>query len=482
MAMWRWHPCVVGGLLLLLLSAAIQVREVIAGGKCDIELKSTQDQIQDALLDLNEHATILHVEIPKGDTQTVTCPRGQAINTMSAVLYTEGMAQGECAACANEQTKSGGKGSVKCALFRKFLNDRLQHTCLAKQHEECAVAFDDEIAKKHPCADTFKSLELNVTCTNEDAPTAKVEQCTDEDKIHKEHFQLGTCNCNSLRRSRPSWIPLVDKIKGWKERGFNQDADYTPPLSTVPRPRILCVTYMIKKEHCTKGRAQLMTWGKRCDKLIHITDQHQPHLLPGTHVVTFAGANSYNNLWQKTRAAFAMIAKKYMQDYDWIVYGGSDLYVIVENLVNYLQRLSEGPPKPLYVGHRIKLGGDPAKVYNSGAGYTLNREAVMKLVKNMHTEGCQPGGVSFAEDWMLGHCLASMGIDAVDTRDEEGGERFHMFDPALLTGWRKDGSWIEQYNFDIKEGLACCAQEALSFHYMKPKDMIDLDHLLYSCP
>ena len=39
-----------------------------------------------------------------------------------------------------------------------------------------------------------------------------------------------------------------------------------------------------------------------------------------------------------------------------------------------------GPPKPLYVGHRIKLGGDPAKVYNSGAGYTLNREAVMKLV------------------------------------------------------------------------------------------------------
>ena len=70
MAMWRWHPCVVGGLLLLLLSAAIQVREVIAGGKCDIELKSTQDQIQDALLDLNEHATILHVEIPKGGAGT----------------------------------------------------------------------------------------------------------------------------------------------------------------------------------------------------------------------------------------------------------------------------------------------------------------------------------------------------------------------------------------------------------------------------
>ena len=35
---------------------------------------------------------------------------------------------------------------------------------------------------------------------------------------------------------------------------------------------------------------------------------------------TVAGANSYNNLWQKTRAAFAMIAKKYMQDYDWIVW------------------------------------------------------------------------------------------------------------------------------------------------------------------
>ena len=83
----------------------------------------------------------------------------------------------------------------------------------------------------------------------------------------------------------------MDKIKGWKERGFNQDADYTPPLSTVPRPRILCVTYMIKKEHCTKGRAQLMTWGKRCDKLVHITDQHQPHLLPGTHVVTFSGTS-----------------------------------------------------------------------------------------------------------------------------------------------------------------------------------------------
>ena len=33
----------------------------------------------------------------------------------------------------------------------------------------------------------------------------------------------------------------------------------------------------------------------------------------------------------------------------------------------------------------------------------------------------------------------------------------------------------------ILEGQACCSKETITFHYLKPKDMVDLDHLLYTC-
>ena len=44
------------------------------------------------------------------------------------------------------------------------------------------------------------------------------------------------------------------------------------------------------------------------------------------------GPEEYNNMWQKSRAIWKYINFHYIDDFDWFVLGGDDVFVIVENL------------------------------------------------------------------------------------------------------------------------------------------------------
>ena len=129
--------------------------------------------------------------------------------------------------------------------------------------------------------------------------------------------------------------------------------------------------------------------------------------------------------------------------------------------------------------------------FNSGgAGYVLSRGTLRKYVtQGLNHERCTPHKKTSQEDVEIAQCLHKLfNIGLVDTRDDQGRERFHPFAPGTHYTWMppkppaKD--WYEQYNeeWPVKLGKDCCAPDSVSFHYVKKPAMVrHLHSLLYHC-
>ena len=82
-----------------------------------------------------------------------------------------------------------------------------------------------------------------------------------------------------------------------------------------------------------------------------------------------------------------------MDDYDYFVIGGTDYYVIVENLRAYLESealVKANEEVPLYLGRRFAEGGNFNKQFNSGGpSYILNKKALKLFVDNIEKEECR---------------------------------------------------------------------------------------------
>ena len=84
-----------------------------------------------------------------------------------------------------------------------------------------------------------------------------------------------------------------------------------------------------------------------------------------------------------------------------------------------------------------------------------------------------------------------LGILPVDTRDRNGGERFHAFDPQFCNDYRlpRDTKkamredWFYSYSLKpIREGLDHCAKDTIAFHHLPPHYVYQLYKLFFECP
>ena len=361
---------------------------------------------------------------------------------------------------------------------------------------------------------------------------------------HKEHPHMGAKDENGqwgyvhdetfLRRDPPAF-DLPEKEQACAKR----DAEYKMLTKKVfvdlegeakaereaketgrDRPKILCAIFTASKYH-DKLEAIRNTWGPKCDGIIFASDVTDRSI--GTVNIPHEGIEEYNNIWQKVRSMWSYVYDNYYDKYDYFHSGGDDVYLLVENMRQYLEseeiRLAsnggvylpadnEEYQTPLFLGRRFKNGGDEKQIFNSGgSGYTMNKvracgifsfllricaqvsyiqclvsffcalslsrslQASLKALVVDSMPNCMPHKHDFSEDVLVARCLRKLGILAYDTKDEAGGERYMPFTPGHHLTYKppknvKD-DWYSNYSIDCKWGLDHCAARAIAFHYVK---------------
>eukprot|EP00092_Neocalanus_flemingeri_P046355 GFUD01052125.1.p1 GENE.GFUD01052125.1~~GFUD01052125.1.p1 ORF type:complete len:358 (-),score=58.93 GFUD01052125.1:204-1277(-) len=240
--------------------------------------------------------------------------------------------------------------------------------------------------------------------------------------------------------------------------------------------RVLCWIMTGPQNHVSKARHVKATWGKRCNKLIFMSSKADK-TLPAVKLDVKEGRDS---LWGKTKQAFEYIYKKHLDDADWFLKADDDTYTIVENLRHLLQ--DKNTSEPIFFGHKFKPFVSQG-YFSGGAGYVLSKAALTRFVEQgVHNSSiCRQDNGGY-EDVEMGKCMNKLEVEAGDSRDSVGRKRFFPFVPEhhLIPGHLPKDGWYHKYIFyPDEEGLACCSDNAISFHYVSPNMMYVLEYLIY---
>ncbi|EDW04467.1 GH12988 [Drosophila grimshawi] len=239
--------------------------------------------------------------------------------------------------------------------------------------------------------------------------------------------------------------------------------------------RILCWVMTNPNNHKLKARHVKRTWGKRCNILLFMSSEADDEL----PTVKLDVGEGRENLWRKVKEAFKYVYRHHFNDADWFYKADDDTYAVIENLRYMLYPYN--PETPVHFGHKFKPYVDQGYM-SGGGGYVLSREALRRFVVQgiPNPKMCLPGTV-VNEDIEIGKCMENLNVTAGDSRDINGRGRMFPFDPeAHLIPSKDKEFWYWKYQFyKSDEGLDCCSDNAISFHYVSPQLMYVLDYLIY---
>ena len=161
------------------------------------------------------------------------------------------------------------------------------------------------------------------------------------------------------------------------------------------------------------------TWGKRCNKLLFVSEKTDGSL----PILQISVEHGREHLTAKTMQAFDHIYEDHFNEADWFLKADDDTYVIVENLRYFLS--SQNTSEPVYFGHHFKVIVAQG-YFSGGGGYVLSKEALRRFGTRKKNSCRDDTG---AEDVEIGRCMEKLGVKTGDSRDMFNRSRFHCFNP-----------------------------------------------------
>jgi hypothetical protein len=187
-------------------------------------------------------------------------------------------------------------------------------------------------------------------------------------------------------------------------------------------------------------------------------------------IVPPKGTDASKRMWAYMKAAEMVEAAG--SGYNWVSFSNDNCMLFEENLVAYLAPLDA--TKPHFLGSKLMQSSNAKYPFNSASAIVLSVAGLKVFM-----EQCGDLGHSrLPYDLQVASCMGKGGVQAGDTRDEQGGERFLMYNPVRSANGKYD-DWFSRYKKPLggaKSGTDCCAEYPIAIHYVEAEEQ----ELLYT--
>jgi glycoprotein-N-acetylgalactosamine 3-beta-galactosyltransferase len=168
----------------------------------------------------------------------------------------------------------------------------------------------------------------------------------------------------------------------------------------------------MESRHETYLRSISSTWGRKCSAFLAFSTANDD-TIPAIKI-PHVGEEKYNNMWQKVRNIWKYIYTHYINDFDWFLMGGDDMFYILDNLRFFLHsdevQTLKNKGKGTYLGRIYNfVVQDHIIQYNTGsAGYIIDAVALNFLVESIDMNYCHNHEIASYEDVFVALCLRNL--------------------------------------------------------------------------